>query len=59
MNGLTNDAPTLAASRACVAEKISVTLTGMPSPDRVLHAFTPSRVNGTLTTMCSSMAARS
>ncbi len=58
-NGLTYDAPTLAASNACVGEKTSVTLTRVPSPESVLHAFTPSFVNGTLTTMCSSIAASS
>ena len=54
-NGLTNVAPTFAASSACAAEKISVTLTRMPSDDSVLHAWTPALVNGTLTTMCSSI----
>ena len=42
-----------------MGEKISVTLTRWPSEASALHAFTPSLVNGTLTTMCSSMAARS
>ena len=35
-NGLTYAAPTLAANSACVGEKISVTLTRMPSPDERL-----------------------
>src|SRR5262245_23684485 len=58
-NGLTYAAPTLAASSACVAEKISVTLTRRPSDDSAFVALTPSRVNGTLTTTCSSMRASS
>ena len=58
-NGLTYAAPTLAASNACVAEKTSVTFTRMPSPESVFTAFTPSRVNGTLTTTCSSRPASS
>jgi hypothetical protein len=49
----------LAASQACVGEKISVTLTRWPSDASVLQARTPSLVNGTLMTMCSSMPARS
>ena len=58
-NGLTYAAPTLAAISACVAEKISVTLTRMPSPASALIALTPSRVNGTFTTTCSSIFASS
>ena len=41
-NGLTNVAPTFAASSACVGEKISVTLTRLPSDDSALQALTPS-----------------
>ena len=58
-NGLMKVAPALAASSACAAEKHSVTLTRMPSPDKALQALMPSRVSGTLTTMCSSIAAMS
>ena len=54
-NGLTKVAPAFAASSACAAENTSVTLTRMPSSDSVLQAWMPSRVSGTLTTMCSSM----
>src|SRR5258708_1313400 len=50
-NGLQYDAPTLAASSACVGEKISVALTFVPSLDSALHAGAPSRVDGTLTPM--------
>src|SRR5262245_47106450 len=59
MNGLTYAAPTLAASSACVAENTSVTFTRVPSDASMRHAFTPSRVIGTLTTTCGSMLARS
>jgi hypothetical protein len=52
-------APALAASSACAAEKQSVTLTRMPSPDSDLHALMPSRVSGTFTIMCESMPAMS
>ena len=55
-NGLTYAAPTLAAMSACVAEKINVVLIGIPSPESVLMAFTPSRVNGIFTTTCSSIS---
>src|SRR5580765_2160959 len=56
-NGLTKYAPTFAARSACVGEKTSVTLTFLPSDESALHALTPSFVNGTFTTMCSSLAA--
>ena len=58
-NGLTIAAPAFAASSACAAENTSVTFTLRPSRVSVLHARTPSLVNGTLTTMCSSIVARS
>ena len=58
-NGLTNAAPTLAASRAWAAEKTSVTLTRIPSSVSSRHARTPGLPNGTLTTMCGSMPASS
>ena len=58
-NGLTNAAPTLAASRAWAAEKIRVTLTRMPSSVSSRHACTPGFPNGTLTTTWGSMPASS
>ena len=42
-----------------MGEKISVTFTCLPSDASARQAFTPSFVNGTFTTMCSSMEARS
>ena len=59
MNGLTYAAPTLAASSACVGEKISVTLTRISSAASARHAFRPSLLNGTLMTTCWSIAASS
>src|ERR1035438_5828092 len=50
-NGLMMYAPALAASSACPGEKHSVTLTRMPSDDRALVAWMPSRVSGHFTTM--------
>ena len=58
-NGLTYDAPALAANIACTAEKIKVVLILIPSLDRPLIALMPSRVNGILTMMCSSIFASS
>src|SRR5262249_33159367 len=58
-NGLTKYAPAFAASSACAAEKHSVTLTRMPSPDRALHTLMPSLVSGTLTIMHGSIFAMS
>ena len=58
-NGLTNDAPAFAASSACAALNTSVTLTRMPSPLSDLHAWMPSRVSGTFTTMWESIFAMS
>ena len=57
--GLTNVAPTLAASSACVAEKTSVTFTRIPSDASVWQASTPGFPNGTFTTMWASMPASS
>ena len=41
-------APALAASRAWLAEKHSVTFTMQPSDESALQALRPSRVKGTL-----------
>ena len=50
-------APALAASRAWLAEKHSVTLTIVPSSVSVLQAFSPSTVSGTLTAILSAILA--
>ena len=44
-----NVAPALAASSAWFGEKHNVTLVGVPSLDKMLHAFKPSIVSGNLT----------
>ena len=56
-NGDTYVAPALAASKAWLAVKISVTFVLMPSADRTLTAFKPSTVIGILTTMFGWIAA--
>src|ERR1017187_1503595 len=50
-NRLMMYAPPLAASSACPGEKHSVTFTRMPSDERALVAWIPSRVSGHFTTM--------
>src|SRR5881628_2224534 len=59
MKGLTHQAPALAARRAWLGEKHSVTLTLIPSVASVLQAFKPSGISGTLTTMFLWILARS
>ena len=55
--GEMNEAPALAARIAWAAEKHSVTFTIVPSSDRRLQVFKPSRVSGTLTAMFLAMRA--
>src|SRR2546429_232911 len=57
--GLTHQAPALAARRAWLGEKHSVTLTLVPSEASALQAFKPSGISGTLTTMFLWILARS
>ena len=52
-----NVAPALAAKRAWFALKHRVTLTIFPSPDKILQAFKPSHVSGSLTVMLEAMSA--
>src|SRR2546425_1798536 len=59
MKGLTHQAPALAARRAWLGEKHSVTLTLIPSEASALQAFKPSGISGTLTTMFLWILARS
>ena len=49
-NGLTKDAPALAARSAWLAEKMRVVLILIPSEESVLIARSPSRMIGILTT---------
>ena len=51
MKGDMNVAPALAANRAWVGEKQSVTFTGISSFLRMRHAVSPASVRGTLITM--------
>ena len=50
-NGEMNVAPALAASRACIGVKHSVTLTIVPFSDSSLQTFRPAGGSGTLTAM--------
>src|SRR6266571_7374440 len=59
MKGLTHQAPALAARRAWLGEKHSVTLTLIPSDASALQAFKPSGISGTLTMMFLWILARS
>ena len=57
-NGEMKVAPALAASRAWLAEKQSVTLTFRPSCLSARQALNPSQVDGTLTATLAAMAAK-